>query len=79
MPAADAITAVLIYRIISYVFVAAVGWAVIAIMFRTRIRRDDTFIDVVEQDVDEASRGGDSPPTESGQGSDTDPPPDPVR
>ncbi len=78
MPAADAITAVLIYRIISYVFVAAVGWVVIALMFRNRIRRDDTFIDEVERDVDAAARE-DSSGTEPGQGSDTDPPPDPVR
>ncbi|MBY4574980.1 hypothetical protein ACN94_15540 [Gordonia paraffinivorans] len=59
MPAADAITAVLIYRIISYVFVAAVGWVVIAFMFRNRIRRDDTFIDEVEHDLAE-SQGAES-------------------
>ncbi|ATD72522.1 MULTISPECIES: lysylphosphatidylglycerol synthase transmembrane domain-containing protein [Gordonia] len=78
MPAADAITAVLIYRIISYVFIAAVGWVVIAIMFRSRIRRDDTFIDAVERDVD-AAASEDPSRSESGQGSDTDPPSDPVR
>ena len=94
MPAADAITAVLIYRIISYVFVAAVGWVVIAFMFRNRIRRDDTFIDEVERDLAEAqgaesrnvesSDAGtghppDPSPAEHGRGQDTDPPPDPVR
>ncbi|QTI70027.1 lysylphosphatidylglycerol synthase transmembrane domain-containing protein [Gordonia polyisoprenivorans] len=38
MPAADALTAVLVYRIVSYVLIAAVGWVVILAKFRTGIR-----------------------------------------
>ncbi|RPA58989.1 UPF0104 family protein [Gordonia oryzae] len=37
IPAADALTAVLIYRIVSYVLIAAVGWVVILAKFRTGI------------------------------------------
>ncbi len=40
MPATDAITAVLIYRLISYVLVAVVGWIVIMLMFRRTIKSD---------------------------------------
>ncbi|AFA71632.1 putative integral membrane protein [Gordonia polyisoprenivorans VH2] len=38
MPAADALTAVLVYRIVSYVLIAAIGWVVILAKFRTGIR-----------------------------------------
>lgn len=42
MPVADAVTAVLVYRIISYVLIAAVGWVVILFRFRSGIRDKDT-------------------------------------
>ncbi|MFT4044644.1 MAG: YbhN family protein, partial [Gordonia sp. (in: high G+C Gram-positive bacteria)] len=45
MPAADALTAVLVYRIVSYVLVAAIGWVVVMFMFRSHIRTDDGDID----------------------------------
>ncbi|MFT4126930.1 MAG: YbhN family protein [Gordonia sp. (in: high G+C Gram-positive bacteria)] len=38
MPVADAITAVLVYRIISYVLIAVLGWFVIGAKFRSGIR-----------------------------------------
>lgn len=38
MPASDAITAVLLYRMVSYVLVAVIGWVVILAMFRTTIK-----------------------------------------
>ena len=59
--AADAITAVLIYRLISYVIVSGIGWVVIGLMFRNRIKRDDTFIDEVERDADALERSADDP------------------
>ncbi|MGW5522108.1 lysylphosphatidylglycerol synthase transmembrane domain-containing protein [Gordonia sp. NPDC003950] len=42
IPAADALTAVLVYRIVSYVLVAAIGWVVIIAKFRSGIREQDT-------------------------------------
>ncbi|MGV9709379.1 lysylphosphatidylglycerol synthase transmembrane domain-containing protein [Gordonia sp. NPDC003424] len=42
MPAADAITAVLLYRLISYVLISTIGWVVVATRFRHRIKRHDT-------------------------------------
>lgn len=50
MPAADAITAVLLYRLISYVLIAAIGWIIVFAMFRNRIRRDDTLESEMETD-----------------------------
>lgn len=57
MPAADAITAVLIYRMISYVFIAVIGWVVIMAMFRRTIKTDADELDhddlaAAEQAVD---------------------------
>lgn len=52
MPAADAITAVLIYRLISYVLIAAIGWIVVFTMFRNRIKRGDTLDDEIAEDLD---------------------------
>lgn len=40
MPVEKAITAVLVYRLISYVFVAVVGWVIIYFMFRSAIRSE---------------------------------------
>ncbi|WP_245549752.1 lysylphosphatidylglycerol synthase transmembrane domain-containing protein [Gordonia effusa] len=71
MPAADAITAVLIYRMISYVFIAVIGWIVILIMFRRTIKPDTASDDLeaveraidVELAADDAPRrNGDEPP-----------------
>ncbi|MBR7540430.1 flippase-like domain-containing protein, partial [Mycobacterium tuberculosis] len=36
MPAADALTAVLVYRIVSYILIAAIGWIVIFFLFKSR-------------------------------------------
>ncbi|MGC4933310.1 lysylphosphatidylglycerol synthase transmembrane domain-containing protein [Gordonia sp. DT30] len=38
MPAADALTAVLVYRIVSYVLISVLGWVVIMAKFRSGIR-----------------------------------------
>ncbi|WLP88913.1 YbhN family protein [Gordonia sp. NB41Y] len=51
MPAADALTAVLVYRLISYVLVSAVGWVVILVKFRTGIRDKDTLEDEYDRDL----------------------------
>lgn len=51
MPAADALTAVLVYRIISYVLIAAIGWVVVLLRFRSRIRSDDTIEQEIDQDI----------------------------
>ncbi|AFM15008.1 hypothetical protein Mycch_0182 [Mycolicibacterium chubuense NBB4] len=45
MPLASAISAMLIYRLISWIFIAAIGWVVFFFMFRT------------EKDIDPDSRG----------------------
>ncbi|WP_244176136.1 lysylphosphatidylglycerol synthase transmembrane domain-containing protein [Gordonia lacunae] len=79
MPAADAITAVLIYRLISYVIVSAIGWVVIGIMFRNRIKRDDTFIDEVERDAEALERAAEEPSPSAPDGSTRPDPPPPDR
>ncbi|WP_244970789.1 lysylphosphatidylglycerol synthase transmembrane domain-containing protein [Gordonia jinghuaiqii] len=66
MPAADAITAVLIYRFISYVIVSAIGWVVIAIMFRSTFKRDETFVDEIERDTEQSPVGADGGPNGPG-------------
>lgn len=50
MPATDALTAVLVYRMISYVLVAAIGWVVIMVMFRHRIKTVDTLEEEITRD-----------------------------
>ncbi|GAA1482028.1 hypothetical protein GCM10009624_24680 [Gordonia sinesedis] len=55
MPAADALTAVLVYRVISYVLIAALGWVVIMVMFRSGIRDGETMDEEIEHDL---SRSG---------------------
>lgn len=53
MPAADAITAVIIYRVVSYVLVAAVGWVVIAFRYRSAIRSGDDLRMQMEREEDQ--------------------------
>ncbi|GAB07401.1 flippase-like domain-containing protein [Gordonia amarae] len=50
MPVEKAITAVLVYRLISYVFVAVVGWVIIYFMFRSAIRSEGDIGDELEAD-----------------------------
>ncbi|MFW0794256.1 YbhN family protein [Gordonia sp. CPCC 205515] len=52
MPAADAITAVLLYRVISYVLIAAIGWVIVFVAFRHRIKRNDTLEAEMDADRD---------------------------
>jgi putative heme transporter len=51
MTLASAISAMLIYRLISWIFIAAIGWVVFFLMFRTEkdIDPDATFAEEVEQ------------------------------
>ncbi len=53
MPLADAITAVVIYRVISYVLVAVVGWVVIAFRYRSAIRSRDDLRVQMEREEDQ--------------------------
>ena len=78
MGAGEAVTAVLVYRMISYVLVALVGWVVIFTKFRTTYRSmesPDAVEEVIEAEIDaelgrnksvssdgESSEGGDTPP-----------------
>ena len=49
MPLAAAISAMLIYRLISWIFISAIGWVVFFFMFRTEGRLDpDSTGDVPE-------------------------------
>ncbi|MDY6808094.1 flippase-like domain-containing protein [Gordonia sp. HNM0687] len=66
MPAADAITAVLVYRVISYILVAAIGWIVVLFMFRNSFRNGDTLEEELEHDL------GPESATESGPADDRD-------
>ena len=50
MPVEKAITAVLVYRMISYVFVAIVGWVIIYFMFRSAIRSEGDIGDELAAD-----------------------------
>jgi hypothetical protein len=52
MGAAESVTAVLVYRMISYLLVSLIGWVVILVMFRGTYRTDSD-VDVVEKEVDE--------------------------
>lgn len=42
MPVADAVTAMLIYRVVSYLMISIVGWVVIAVRYRTVFSMRDT-------------------------------------
>jgi len=56
----DAISAMLIYRLISWIFISAIGWVVFAAMFRTEgALHPDTEVDEL------AAREMGSPPPES--------------
>lgn len=50
MPVEKALTAVLVYRLISYVFVAVVGWVIIYFMFRSSIRSEGDLGDDINAD-----------------------------
>lgn len=51
MPAADAITAVLVYRVISYILIAAIGWVVVLFMFRGTFRTGETLEEEIDRDL----------------------------
>lgn len=53
MPLADAITAVIIYRVVSYLFIAIVGWVVIAFRYRSAISsRDEIRVQMAREEDD---------------------------
>ncbi|WP_299569958.1 YbhN family protein [uncultured Williamsia sp.] len=60
MGAGEAVTAVLVYRLISYLLVALVGWIVIAVMFRQALSDTDAELDA-EVHAD-ATGAPDAPP-----------------
>ncbi|MGB3697411.1 MAG: YbhN family protein [Gordonia sp. (in: high G+C Gram-positive bacteria)] len=51
MPTADAVTAVVIYRIVSYVIVTLAGWAVIAVRYRGSFKSGRTLDDELAEDT----------------------------
>ncbi|WP_030175061.1 MULTISPECIES: YbhN family protein [Actinomycetes] len=51
MGAAESVTAVLVYRMVSYLLVALIGWVVIFVMFRGTYRAEDN-VDLMEKEVD---------------------------
>lgn len=65
MPAADALTAVLVYRVISYVLVSAIGWVVIMVMFRGGIRNGETMDDEIAHDAAASSSDGSPKPADT--------------
>ena len=65
MPAADALTAVLVYRIISYVLIAAIGWVVVFFLFRSRIRPDDSIGEEIDRDIASGDFNPDADPPET--------------
>ncbi|GAC67103.1 lysylphosphatidylglycerol synthase transmembrane domain-containing protein [Gordonia soli] len=73
MPAADAILAVLVYRIISYVLVAAVGWVIIMVMFRTTIKTGDDLDAEITEDL--GPETGSDPAETTARGPDDERPP----
>lgn len=61
MPVADALTAVLVYRVVSYVLISILGWVVIITKFRSRIRDKgmieaeyDRDLETVREDLDDS-------------------------
>lgn len=60
MPFADAILAVLVYRLISLVLVAAVGWIVIFARFRSTYRSTETMDEEMADDLNRTDDGEDS-------------------
>jgi hypothetical protein len=72
MGAAESVTAVLVYRMVSYLLVALIGWVVIFVMFRGTYR-DEENVDLMEKEVDAQLQ--DSTSTDRNLGtSDPDPP-----
>ncbi|MGC4962774.1 lysylphosphatidylglycerol synthase transmembrane domain-containing protein [Gordonia sp. DT218] len=69
MPAADAITAVLVYRLISYVLVAAIGWIVVLVMFRNSFRKGETLEEELAHDVDDGMPDQTTEPDAGGESS----------
>jgi len=61
MTAADALTAVLIYRMISYVLVSVIGWIVIGVRYRGRFKSGDSLDRELEQDREHAAQNSDLP------------------
>ncbi|AUH67677.1 MULTISPECIES: lysylphosphatidylglycerol synthase transmembrane domain-containing protein [Gordonia] len=51
MGAADALTAVLIYRIISYILIALIGWVVIAVRYRGAFKSRRSLDDEIAEDT----------------------------
>lgn len=62
MPAAQAVTAVLVYRLVSLVFVSVVGWVVVAVQYRGAIRGSETLESELASDLEAEQRadGGSS-------------------
>lgn len=58
MTLASAISAMLIYRLVSWIFISAIGWVVFFFMFRTE---KDIDPDAADPESDEASRGDAQP------------------
>ena len=80
MGAGSAVTAVLVYRMISYLGVALVGWVVIFVKFRTTyksLESPDEVEEVIEEEIDAELDLNKSPKGESSDKGDT--PPDTVR
>lgn len=71
MPLADAITAVLIYRIISLVLIALIGWVVIAFRYRTEVSAGDELREEMEREAGDLVEG----PGPDGVDDPDDPPP----
>lgn len=53
MGAAESVTAVLVYRMISYLLVALIGWIVILVMFRSTYRAEAESADTIEEEVEQ--------------------------
>ncbi|MCX6471301.1 MAG: YbhN family protein [Corynebacteriales bacterium] len=67
MGAGEAVTAVLIYRLISYLLVSLVGWVVIVFRFRSSIGATEHELEAHEQGGDrDPSPDGDTPPSAAG-------------
>jgi hypothetical protein len=59
MALADAISAMLIYRLVSWIFISAIGWVVFFFMFRTEGALDpDTAMDELATPDPDTDTGG---------------------
>ncbi|HEY9314589.1 YbhN family protein [Williamsia sp.] len=82
MGAGEAVTAVLVYRMISYLLVSLIGWVVIFVKFRTTYRSLDSPDEVeeeIEEEIDAELDLNKSSSTEGESPERRDPPPDTVR